>query len=233
MSVNNKSEEKFEKKSGDITAAFPDRFKKTAAGLIHNGIDVYFAETCEDAVQTVKRIVPEGSTVTCGGSVSLAESGVYDLIKSERYRFLDRSMVTDERSSNEFYSKAYVADAFFCSSNAVTEQGILYNVDGNSNRISMIAHGPSSVIMIVGKNKIVPDLDAAINRVKTVAAPKNCKRLGIKTYCSEHGECVSLLKPSSELYEGCNTICCNYLVSAKQQKRGRIKVILVNRDLGY
>ena len=119
------------------------------------------------------------------------------------------------------------------SSNAVTERGELYNVDGNSNRIAAIAFGPSRVIMVVGINKIVPDLDAAIRRVKTIAAPKNTQRLSCKTYCEAAGKCAGL---DGDLCAGCASdarICCNYLVSAKQREPGRIHVIFVGEELGY
>ena len=136
----------------------------------------------------------------------------------------------------EAYLKAFSADAYFCSSNAVTENGELYNVDGNSNRIAAISYGPKSVIMIVGYNKIVKNIDEAIKRVKTICAPKNCERLDINSYCNSKGECKSYLIENPEICDGCSSdtrICCNYLISSRQRHKDRIKVILVPEILGY
>jgi hypothetical protein len=127
------------------------------------------------------------------------------------------------------------ADAYFCSSNAVTEAGELYNVDGNSNRISAIAFGSKSVIMIIGKNKIVKNLDEAIKRIKTVTSPQLCKLKGRKTYCEKTGYCVSMSTENSSMTAGCDSperICCSFLVTGKQRFKNRIKVILVNENLG-
>ncbi len=210
-----------------------ETIKKTMEALRLNRMNAFYAETKEDAVNIAKTLLFPGATITSGGSVSLKESGVADLISNGDYNFLDRKAITDKDSEKEFYGKAYVADFFFSSTNALTEDGVLYNVDGNANRLSMICHGPEKVIMIVGKNKIVKTLDDAVLRVKTVAAPKNCVRLGIDTYCARTGKCVSLLGENPEIYEGCNRICCDYLISAKQRKEGRINIILVNENLGY
>ena len=112
----------------------------------------------------------------------------------------------------------------------------LYNVDGNSNRVACIVYGPRQVIMIVGVNKIVKDIDDAIYRVKTVCAPMNTQRLDVKTPCNKTGKCISLSKENPYLCDGCggdNRICCNYVVSAKQRHKNRIKVIIVNENLGY
>ena len=117
-----------------------------------------------------------------------------------------------------------------------TERGELYNVDGNSNRVAAILYGPKSVIVVAGCNKIVPDLAAAVRRVKAKAAPENCTRLSCETFCRKTGECVSLRQESSEMPEGCRSearICCNYVVSAYQRQQGRIKVVLVGEPLGY
>ena len=125
------------------------------------------------------------------------------------------------------------ADTYFCSANAVTTQGELYNVDGNANRIAAIAYGPKRVIMVVGINKIVPDLEAAIHRVKTVAAPRNVERLGCNTYCQKAGHCMGV---DGGMTDGCGAvgrICSGYLVSGWQRHKERIQVILVGESCGY
>ena len=151
------------------------------------------------------------------------------------YDFIDRSGLEGEQLRNA-YIKTFGCDTFFTSSNAVTENGELYNVDGNSNRVACIVYGPRQVIMIVGVNKIVENLDEAILRVKTICAPMNTKRLGIATPCNKTGKCISLSKENTFMCDGCggNTrICCNYVVSAKQRHKDRIKLIIVNENLGY
>lgn len=204
------------------------RLKAAAAALEKNNMSAFVCETKEDALKQVEALLHDGATVGCGGSVSLEECGVMSLLKSGRYRFIDRTVgnVMDR------YREMYGAEYFLCSSNAVTESGELYNVDGNSNRISMIAFGPDKVIMVVGCNKVVRSLREAELRVKQTAAPANCVRLSCKTYCAEKGRC---LRCGDDMFTGCDgeTICCNYLVSRRQRQKGRITVVLVAQELGY
>ena len=202
--------------------------------LKKNRMDAYFVETKEEVVPLVKQLMPEGSTVSVGGSVTVKETGVADLLKSGYYHFLDRSRegITPEEV-RAVYEQTFSADGYFSSANAITEQGELFNVDGNANRIAALTYGPKSVIIIAGVNKIVPDLDAAVRRLKTVAAPANAKRLNCATYCKENGHCVAV---DGGMTEGCNSpqrICCSYLVLGPQRQQGRIIVILVNENLGY
>ena len=199
--------------------------------LEHNNMKAYFCETKRDALNLVKTLIPNGSTVTHGGSETLKEVGIIELLNSGEYNYLDRSKCKTPEETEELYRKSFSADVYVTSSNAVTENGELYNVDGNSNRVACIAYGPASVVVIVGKNKIVEDIDAAVERVKRVCAPLNTKRLNIETYCGNKGSCVSLNSEKSFMSDGCSgssRICCNYLVSAMQRKKDRIKVIIVN-----
>ncbi len=200
----------------------------TMKNLSKNGIDACLVKNKEEALEKVKSYLQKGDKVAMGGSLTLSECGVVELLQSKEYNFIDRKTSAIEES--------YSADVYFSSCNAITENGELYNVDGNSNRISAIAHGPKSVVMVVSTNKIVKDLDDAIYRVKTICAPLNTKRLNCDTYCNKNGKCASLLKEHSFMTDGCDSpsrICCNYLVSAKQRHIGRIKVILVDEKLGY
>ena len=207
----------------------------TMKNLEKNGIMPFYVESKEDVLPIIKELVAEGETVSNGGSESLKECGVISLISNGNYDYIDRSKYEGE-AVREAYIKAFGCDTYFCSSNAVTERGELYNVDGNSNRIACIVYGPKQVIMVVGKNKIVPDIDAAIKRVKEKAAPPNCVRLNLDSPCSKLGKCVSLTQGNPFMCDGCGVdtrICCNYVVSAKQRHKNRIKVIIVNEDLGY
>lgn len=212
-------------------------FETLIENLKKNNMDPYFVQTKEEVVPLVEKLTKEGDTVSCGGSVTLQETGVADLLRSGRYNFLDRAkegITPDE--VQEIYRKTFSADVFFGSANALTEKGEIYNVDGNANRISAMSFGPESVILIVGKNKIVSDLKQAEIRVKTVCAPKNCKRLGFDTYCARTGKCVSLNNDNHHMSDGCDSerrICCSYMVFGYQRQKNRIKVIIVNEDLGF
>lgn len=211
------------------------RIKKTGENLIKNNMEFYYAESKKDVLPVVASLIKKGDVITNGGTMTMAECGIAELLNSPDYTYLDRTGKSREEVE-EIYTKAFSADVYISSSNAITEDGILYNVDGNSNRISALAYGPKSVIIIAGYNKIVKDLKEAEIRVKRESAPINCVRLDCNTYCKEKGECISLAKPERQFTDGCSgddRICCNYLISAKQRKKNRIKVILVGEELGY
>lgn len=211
-----------------------DLIRRVMENLQKHRIAVEYVATKEEVLPRVRELIPAGSTVASGGSHTLNETGVIDLLKSGTYTYLDRMApeLTPEQRQ-EMTLKGNTADFYLCSSNAITEAGELYNVDGNCNRIAAIAFGPKSVIMVVGINKIVPDLDAAIRRVKTIAAPLNTKRLNCDTYCRNAGVCMGV---DGAMTDGCHSparICCNYLVSAQQRVPDRIRVILVGESLGF
>ncbi len=211
------------------------RIQKVGENLQKNNMDFYYAETKEDVCPIVEKLIKKGDVITNGGTVTMGECGLSELLSSPDYNYLDRSKMTPEEVA-ELYIRAFSADVYISSSNAITEDGVLYNVDGNSNRIAAIAYGPKSVIIIAGCNKIVRDLKEAELRVKREAAPPNCVRLNCETYCKEKGECVSLSKAGHQISDGCGgdgRICCNYLISAHQRHKGRIKVIIVGEELGY
>lgn len=214
------------------------QIKNVLENLKSNNMEAYYAATPEDALETVKSLLKNGDTVSVGGSVTLNEIGVMELLRNGDYNFLDRNKKGLTRDEvNQIYINSFSADCYLCSSNAVTESGELYNVDGNCNRISALTFGPKSVIVVVGKNKIVPTLKDAVLRVKTVAAPKNTVRLGLNTYCAKNGECVSLkVGDKYGMLSGCDSpdrICVSATVTARQRNKGRIKVILVDAPLGY
>ncbi|MBQ1545987.1 MAG: lactate utilization protein [Clostridia bacterium] len=204
--------------------------------LKNNNMTSYFVDTKEDALELVEKLIPEGASVTNGGSVTLGEVGVTELLRSGKYEYLDRSRCVTREDTQELYRKSFGVDFFLTSSNAVTMNGELYNVDGNANRVANIAYGAKKVIVIVGVNKIVDDLGEAVLRVKQIAAPLNAKRLELQTYCAQCGECVSLKKTDPAMSDGCHSpqrICCQYLVSGFQRDPDRVSVIIVNEELGY
>ena len=209
----------------------------TMENLKANNMKPFFVEKKEDVLAVVRTLIKEGDTVSNGGSETLKQCGIIDELKSGRYNYLNRSRegITPEEVES-VYRDTYSADAYFASSNAITETGCLYNVDGNSNRVSAILYGPKSVILVCGYNKIVKNIEEAELRVKEKAAPPNTVRLNCDTYCAKTGKCVSLSKLGREIPDGCRSkarICCNYVVSAQQRHIDRIKVIIVGEELGY
>lgn len=205
--------------------------------LENNNMTGIYAPDCNAAVAEVEKLLKDGDTISMGGTMTAKESGIADLIKSDKYNFLDRNApgLTADDIKN-IYAKTFGADVFVTSTNAITENGELYNVDGNSNRVAAMLFGPEKVIVIAGYNKIVPDIKSAVQRVKTIAAPANCVRLNMKTFCSEKGKCVSLSTKESDICDGCKSddrICSNYTIMSRQRRKGRVYVILVGEELGY
>lgn len=209
------------------------KIQRTIDALKRNNIDGFFVQTREQAHETVRSLVKAGDTVSCGGSVSLQQSGILDIMSSGEYVFIDRSKAKNPDEVRSTYLQAYGCDTFFTGVNAVTEQGELYNVDGNGNRVSAIVYGPKQVIVIAGVNKIVRDIDSAVYRVKTVAAPCNGRRMNLDTPCAVNGVCAGV---NGKMTDGCSSqgrMCVHYLVSGYQRNKDRIKVIFLNESLGF
>lgn len=199
------------------------RMERTAENLRKNRMEAYLVKTKVEAVDLIEQLVPAGQSVACGGSTTLAEAGVMDLIKSGRYEFWDRHAPGADRE--EMQLRAFGCDTYFASTNALTENGELINVDGYGNRVAAMIYGPKSVIVLAGYNKIVPDIEAGFERLRLWASPANNKRLSIPNPCTKTGKCVDC---KSE-----NRICCSYVIHRQQRIQGRIKVILVAEQLGY
>ena len=196
--------------------------QKVIQGIKSRNMEGYYAANREEALKIALELIPEGSSVTMGGSVSAAEIGLVDAVKTGNYRFIDRAVYANPR---EAMLLAYDADVFLASANAITEDGVLVNIDGNANRVSAIAQGPKKLVMIVGMNKICPDADSALKRARNVAAPVNAQRFGLSTPCAKTGSCMDCKSP--------DTICCQFLITRFSRHPGRIHVILVNDSLGF
>ena len=191
-------------------------------GLKSRNMTGYYAASKEEAKEIALSLIPEGSSVTMGGGMSVHEIGLVDTIKKGNYNFIDRDAYEDKRAA---MLAAYDADVFLSSSNAITQDGILVNIDGNANRVSAIAQGPKKVVMIVGMNKVCDDWDGAMKRARNVAAPINTQRFGLNTPCTKTGTCMDCKSP--------DTICCQFLITRFSRHAGRIHVILVNDNLGF
>lgn len=202
------------------------RIKRTMENLQKNNMDAYFVEDNNALIEKISELVREGDTVSVGGSMTLFETGVIEFLRNGKFNFLDRyAQGLKAGDIKDIFRKTFSADAYFVSSNAVTEKGELYNVDGNGNRVAAMIYGPDNVIVIVGVNKIVKDVQEAIARNKEYAAPANAKRLNKNTPCTKVGYCME-----------CNSserICNDYVLIRRQGQKGRIKVIIVGKELGY
>ena len=196
--------------------------KKVIKGLGRRNMTGYYAASKEEALQVALGLIEEGASVTMGGGESVHAIGLPATLKEGPYNFIDRDAYEDKRAA---MLAAYDADVFLSSVNAMTEDGVLVNIDGNSNRVSAIAQGPKKVIFIVGMNKVCDDIDGAVKRARNVAAPINAQRFGLKTPCSETGSCMNCTSP--------DTICCQFLITRYSRHEGRIHVILVNDSLGF
>ena len=191
-------------------------------GLKSRNMTGYYAATKEEALKQVMDLIPEGGTVTMGGCMSAHEIGAVEALKAGNYNFIDRDEYEDKRKAMLL---AYDADVFLSSANAMTDDGILVNIDGNANRVSCIAQGSKKVVFIVSLNKVMSDLDSAMKRARNVAAPANAQRFNIDTPCKKTGKCFDCKSPT--------TICCQMLITRYSMHPGRINVVLVNDELGF
>ena len=191
-------------------------------GLESRNMSGYYASDKDEALKIALSLIEKGSTVTMGGAMSAREIGLVDALKNGDYNFIDRDQEKDKRAA---MLAAYDADVFLSSANAITNDGVMVNIDGNSNRVSAIAQGPKKVVFIVGMNKVCDDIDGAMKRARNVAAPINAQRFNLNTPCAKTGACFNCKSP--------DTICCQFLITRYSRHEGRIHVILVNDNLGF
>ena len=196
--------------------------QKVIKGLRSRNMEGFYAADRAAALELALSLVPEGASVAMGGCQSALDIGLVDAIKDGSRRYIDREAAADKRAA---MLAGYDADIYLASANAITEDGILVNLDGNSNRVSAIAYGPRKVLFIVSMNKVCPDLDSALKRARNVAAPVNAQRFGLDTPCNKTGACMDCKSPDS--------ICCQFLVTRFSRHPGRIQVILVNDNLVF
>ena len=196
--------------------------QKVIKGLASRNMTGYYAASKEEALALALSLIPEESSIAMGGAMSAHEIGLVQALKDGNYSFIDRDQEPDKRLA---MLKAYDADFFLASANAITEDGILVNIDGNANRVSAIAQGPKKVLFIVGMNKVCDDVDGALKRARNVAATTNAQRFGLSTPCTKTGSCMNCKSP--------DTICCQFLFTRFSRHAGRIHVILVNDNLGF
>ena len=206
------------------------RLEEVKSALEKNNFEVFVAKNSETAKSIVENeIIPQlkPGSISWGGSMTFMASGIYDALKNSKdYEIIDtydRKRYTPEEVS-ERRRQALLTDLFITGTNAVTEAGHLVNLDMIGNRVGAITYGPRNVIILVGRNKIVSDLDDAMFRIKNFVAPVNAMRLDMKTPCVKSGRCADCKSPSR--------ICNVWTVTEKSFPRGRIKIVMINQDLG-
>lgn len=206
------------------------KFYETAAEtLIKNldkrGMEAYYVDNKDDALKMALRFVTPGSSVSWGGSMSINEIGLIPALKAWDCTVLDRSVPKTEEEKKEFFGKVAVCDYYFMSTNAITMDGELVNIDGTGNRVASLIFGPSNVVIIAGMNKVADNLESAVDRARNTAAPMNTIRLDRKTPCTQVGRCMDCMSP--------DCICNQFVVTRRSAPAGRIKIILVGEELGY
>lgn len=190
-------------------------------GLKSRNMNGYYAASKAEALKLALELIPEGSSVGKGGTMSVEEIGLLDEMRSGKYGFIDREAMDRNVASRMNYD----ADFFIGSVNAMTDDGVLINIDGSSDRVSAYAYGPKKLVLIVGMNKVCSDFDSALKRARNVAAVANAQRFDIDTPCKKLGKCMDCKNP--------DTICCQFLITRYSRDGQRIHVILVNDELGY
>lgn len=204
-------------------------YAKQAETIIKNlqkrNMEGYYFETAAECTRAILETIPEGSVIGWGGSESIRESGLMEGIHSGAYELIDRSSAKSPEESRAIYAKTVLADYYLMSSNAVTLDGELINIDGNGNRVACLIQGPSHVVLVVGMNKIVTDVPSGIARVRNMASPPNAIRLGKNIPCAATGVCHDCLAPEC--------FCNQIVVTRRSGHPGRIKVYLVGESLGY
>nr|WP_294495002.1 lactate utilization protein [uncultured Anaerosporobacter sp.] len=200
--------------------------ERTIKNLNSRNMEGYYVNNREQLLQKLKELIAEGSTVGVGDSMTLFETKIIDFLRNGSFNFLDKyEEKLTKNEKREIYIKNFSADTFISSTNAITESGELYNIDGNGSRVAPMLYGPKQVIIVTGINKIVKNLEEAEIRVRQYAAPIDAKRLNKDTPCSKLGYCIDCKSP--------NRICNDFVVIKGQFIKGRIKVIIVGEVLGF
>lgn len=185
-----------------------------------------YCATIEEAEKKAFSYLAEGCTVSFGGSMTLEETGMLTALRHDpNIRLIDRATAKSPEEIKQMYHDALSADVYFMSTNAITVDGELVNIDGTGNRVAALIYGPKDVIIMAGMNKLAANVDEAISRVHGTATPMNCKRLNKNTPCAATGVCADCLSP--------DCICNQVVITRRSGIENRIKVILIGEELGY
>ena len=207
-----------------VKKLFDIKGPKVADALNKRHFEAYYVSTKEDAVKKILEIIPSNHSVTWGGTMTMDQLGLKDKLSAAGYTLIDRDKGATPEEREKIMHEALNCGSFIMSSNAITEDGQLFNIDGKGNRVAALIYGPQNVIIIAGMNKVVQNMDAAYDRVRGYAAPANAQRFDIDTPCKKIGECADCLSSS--------TICAQFVTTRICKPAGRIKVVLIGEELG-
>lgn len=200
--------------------------QKTIENLEANNMAGYYLESGADVFSLLGKLIAPGSRIGSGDSITLEQTGIFDFLRTADYVFLDKHQKNlSSAEKREIYLSNFHADTFITGTNAITTDGKLFNIDGNGSRVAPMIYGPKQVIVVAGVNKITENVGSAISRVRQTAAPLDAKRLGKNTPCAKLGYCVDCKHPQR--------ICNSFVLIARQFTKKRIKVIIINKTLGY
>ncbi len=205
--------------------AFQAAAESTIKNLNKRNMEGYFFSDSASCVKAITDMIEDGSIIGWGGSESVIECGLMDAVKSGNYQLIDRTTAKSPEESREIFSRTVLADYYLMGTNAITYDGELINIDGNGNRVACLIHGPKNVIIVVGMNKFVADVESGYKRVRNTATPANAKRLNRNTSCLHTGKCENCFTP--------DCLCNQIVVTRRSGVAGRIKVFIVGEELGY
>lgn len=198
--------------------------KTLIKNLEKRGMEGYFCPDRQSAVQKALELMPKGSSIGWGGSMTLTEAGLIDAVKAGDYKVIDRTQYKTKEEVQQLKRELITCDYFLMSTNAISMDGQLVNIDGTANRVAYLCYGPENVIILASMNKLAPDLDSALSRARHLAAPPNNVRLKIGNPCTLTGKCSDCLSDT--------TICCQFVITRFSKPKGRIKVILIGEEMG-
>lgn len=207
------------------TEAFAAMAKTIIENLEKRNMEGYYFESSSECVKAIIDSIPSGSVISWGGSETVKEMGLMEAVHNGSYELIDRTAAQNPEEARQIYAKTVLADYYLMSSNALTIGGELINIDGNGNRVACLIQGPAHVIIVVGMNKIVTDVESGVARVRNMASPANAIRLNKKIPCASTGHCHDCLSP--------DCFCNQIVITRRSGHEGRIRIYLVAEDLGY
>ena len=207
-----------------VKKLYDNKGPKVAEALTKRHFEAYYVSDKDAAVKKILEIIPKNHSVAWGGTMTMDQLGLKDKLKAAGYALIDRDTGSTPEERELIMHKALSCGSFIMSSNAITEDRQLFNIDGKGNRVAALIYGPENVVIIAGMNKVVKNMDEAYARVRSYAAPANAQRFDIDTPCKKTGECFDCMSAS--------TICAQFVQTRICKPAGRIKVVLIGEELG-
>lgn len=205
--------------------SYENAAKTIIKNLEKRQMEGYYYASSASAVEGILSMIPSGSSIGWGGSMTLSETGLMDAIRQKDYVLFDRETSQTKEAQKEMYANIFGSDFFLMSTNAITLDGELVNIDGRGNRLSFLCYGPEHVIITAGMNKVVSDVESGIKRIQDIASPANGVRLHKSTPCAVTGRCGDCLSP--------DCMCSHTVITRFSSIPNRIKVVLIGEELGY